>query len=307
MNGNLSIFKLLQSLLFSNFLRTHIDDPEGGGGGNVDDPDAPSAEELEATRLEQEAAAAKTAADEAKARAAAAKSGVKPTDGEAKLLKEQMKTKDALKAAQAALEQANARLADYDGLDAATAKKLKADAAEKERKEAEARGEYDRILKQMADQHQAEKDRLQKERDDESSEKAALRQQIADLTVGTSFTGSEFLKKETNLTPTKARVIYGAHFEFKDGHVVGYDKPAGAADRTPLVDSAGNPRSFEDAMKAIIEADPDRDAILLSKVKPGAGSGSQGRPPKEIVQDPSTMSSIQKISAGLAKLKQSKP
>lgn len=96
---------------------------------------------------------------------------------------------------------------------------------------------------------------------------------------------------------SKVRALYGTHFEFNDGQIVAYDKPAGAAERTMLVDGKGDPLSFEESIKKIIDADADRDQLIKSKTKPGAGSVTTGKgaPPKT-----ETKTSIDKISSGLA-------
>lgn len=227
----------------------------------------------------------------------------KPSDSEAKLLKEVMKQKDAAKAAQAEVDRLKAEITKFEGIDPVKVRELLAQQAEEERKKAEARGEYDRLIKQMADSHKADRETLVSTISVKDTTIAGLQKQIADMTVGQAFTGSEFIKGELTLTPTKARVIYGAHFEFKDGAVIGYDKPAGASDRTPLVDAAGQPLSFEDALKKLVDADPDKDQLYRSKVKPGAGSSTQSGGPAAAAaaaaEAAKGMSSVSKIAAGL--------
>ena len=99
---------------------------------------------------------------------------------------------------------------------------------------------------------------------------------------------------------SKARVLYGTHFEFKDGAIVAYDKPAGSAERNILVDAKGDPLSFEAAIKKIVEADPDKDQLLKSKIKPGAGSKttSKAAAPAEKLEQPTGVS---RISAAISK------
>ncbi|MEW2741570.1 DUF6651 domain-containing protein [Providencia rettgeri] len=183
------------------------------------------------------------------------------------------------------------------------AKKTAAEAEQRrQQEEQEKRGEFDAVKKQMVDAHKAE---LQ-ERDNLiatlQNEKQTLGSQILELTVGSAFSGSNFLREETLITPAKARVIYGSHFEVnEDGQIVGYDKPAGAKDRTILVDGNGVSLGFEQAIERILKADPEVDALLRSKAKPGANSNSDkgngvGAPQKE-------MSAGDKIAAGLAKMR----
>lgn len=207
----------------------------------------------------------------------------KPSDAEAKLLKEVMEKKEALNKAKQAAEdakreaqEARERLAKFDGIDLDQVKELLKEKAERENAELEKRGEWDRLKQQMAEQHKQEIERLRAELSNpvsELTEKLTKRErEIHELTIGRSFSESNFIRDSLTLTPSKARVIYGAHFELQDGKVVAYDKPAGSADRTPLVDSNGEALAFEKAIEKLVELDPDRDNLLKSKIKAGAGS-----------------------------------
>jgi hypothetical protein len=245
-----------------------------GEGGSDDGGTGQTPEQIAAA-----AKAAKDAEDAAAAAAAAAKG--KPTDAEAKLLKDVMKHKQAAEAATTKAAEIEAQLKKFEGIDPEKVRELLAKQAEEEakradeeRKAAEARGEYDRLVKQMGERHTAEKQTLEQQILAERNDKLTLAKQIAEMTVGAAFTSSTLVREELTLTPAKARVIYGTHFEFKDGHVVGYDKPTGASDRTMLVDAAGKPLEFEAALRTLVETDPDKDQLFKSKVKPGAGSGA---------------------------------
>ncbi|HHJ4449796.1 TPA: hypothetical protein ACQJMR_005500, partial [Raoultella ornithinolytica] len=102
------------------------------------------------------------------------------------------------------------------------------------------------------------------------------------------------------MTPAKARVIYGSHFEIgEDGQVVGYDKPAGAKDRAVLVDGQGNPLAFESAIERILRADPEADALLRSEAKQGAHSKTTTKPKLNTETKKST---LDKLTAGIGKL-----
>src|SRR5262249_46359906 len=80
------------------------------------------------------------------------------------------------------------------------------------------------------------------------------------------------LAKKTVLTPTVARAAFEAHFDVVDGKTVGFNKPRGAADRTQLVDSLGQPVAFEVAIQKLVEASPDKDKLLRSGLASGTGS-----------------------------------
>lgn len=222
----------------------------------------------------------------------------KPSDTEAALLKDVMTKKKALETTKAALEQANARLKDFDGLDVAKVRKLLADAEAAEEAAAVAKGDYEKLKTKMAESHATEKNTLLAQIEAANGQATALQKQIAELTVGGAFTGSAFIP-ELTLPVNKARALYGAHFEFKDGAVVGFDKPAGAADRAPLVDAAGTPLSFDAALKQIIDSDPDSEHLYRSKLKPGAGSSTQKAPRREKADRDDTVTGIDRIAQGL--------
>lgn len=221
---------------------------------------------------------------------------VKPSDAEAKLLREVMEKKEALtKAKQAATEAENraaelaSKLAAFDGIDLEQVKGLLKERQERETAELEKKGEWDRLKQQMAEQHRKEIEALKAELSNpvtELSEKLTKRErEIHELTIGRSFSESNFIRDSLTLTPSKARVIYGAHFELQDGKVVAYDKPAGATDRTPLVDGNGDALAFDKAIEKLVELDPDRDNLLKSKIRAGAGSEN----------DPSTRKQDKKV------------
>lgn len=253
------------------------------------------------------AAAAAEAAAAAAAAAAAEATKSKVSDAEAKLIKDAMKHKTRASELEAQLAQATEKLKAVEGIDLDKARTVLAEQEEKERKRLEAQGDYERLTKQMGERHTAEKTTLQAQIEENSRTNNTLKQQIAELTVGNAFSQSKFVLEDLTLTPTKARVIYGSHFEFKDGKVVGYDKPTGASDRTVLVSSTGEPLAFEDAMQKIIEADPDRDQLIRSKMRSGAGSSTSTKSAKAAQTNQSaSLTSVDKISAGLRALAKAK-
>lgn len=233
--------------------------------------------------------AAATAAAEAAARAAADADGAgdgkggKPSDAEAKLLKEVMekkealtKAKDAAKQLETAKAELEAKLARFDGIDVDEVAKLLQERKDRETAELEKRGEWDRLKAQMLEAHTKELETIKssstgrvKELEDALSKHA---KEIHELTIGRSFSESPFIREGLTLTPSKARVIYGSHFELQDGKVVAFDKPVGVAERTMLIDGDGNPLAFDKAIEKLVELDPDRDNLLRSKIKSGSGS-----------------------------------
>lgn len=196
---------------------------------------------------------------------------------EAKHLKEVMKWKSRARE----LEE---KMKEFEGLDAAEIRDLMEKSRDAERKQLEAQqaleeqkareaGDFDKLKANMAKEHAKQMKALEEQLKERDSEKDTLNKRINDLTIGSAFTNSSFVRNNLTLPPAKARIIYGSYFDLDEqGRVVGYDKPKGAADRQPIIDGSGEPVGFEEAFKKIVEADPDKDDILRSTVRAGTGS-----------------------------------
>lgn len=260
----MNMFRYLS--MSSTMLRVADDGGSGGGGGD----DAAKAAKI---------AADKAAADEAAEAARKAAEKDKPTDTEAKLLREVMGQKRKTEEASAKAVELEAKLKAFEGIDPEAVRGLLADKAAADALKVKAEedrlkqaGDFESLKTRMASEH----DKALKLKDDEVSNVKnvinALNKTIHELTIGSAFSASAYLKEETLLPPNKARRAYEDHFEIKDGVMNAFDKAQGAADRTPLVDARGKPLPFDEAIKSIIDADPDRDLILRSKSKPGSGT-----------------------------------
>ena len=261
---------LMRKLLANSGLMDEAGDGTGGTGGSGGAGDTGGAADNAATK-----AAADTADAAAKAKADdAGKSKTGPTDEEARLLKENMKRKEELKKLAEEKAAMEAKIKEFDGLDIQAIRQMLKDKQESETKHLEAKGDWDRLKTRMAEEHGKEVSTLKSQIAELQAEVNSTKGRINDLSIGSSFSQSKFISDETTLTPNKARVIYGDHFDLENGEIVGYDKPRGAQNRTALVDQYGNPMAFDLALKKIVEADPEKDHLLKSKVKTGAGSNS---------------------------------
>jgi hypothetical protein len=251
-------------------------------------PETPKAPEAPETPKAPEAPAAPEAPKAPEAPA---------TDAEkAALLREVMDKKAKLKEAQDAI-------AAYEGVDPVKVKALLAAEKAAEVAAAEAKGDFERVKTMMADEHKKEVERLQAVIDANNAATADKDALIDKLTIGNDFGTSSFIKDSLTLSPAKIRVMYGSHFEVQDGRTVGYDKPVGAAGRTMLVDASGNPVGFEDAMKRIVDADPDKKDILKADVLPGSSSKTTPAAPAAPGGTPANngLYGASRIAAGLAK------
>lgn len=259
----------------------------GGGGGTQDTDDKGSTDSgKDDTKASDETSGSGKSGDK------------KPTDAEAELLREVMEKKDKIKKLNDQLEQASAQLKKFDGLDAEQIRAMLAEAEERKTKELEAKGQWDALRKQLVDQHTAAVSAKENELKALRDGAAALQSQIAELTVGTSFANSSYIKEKLAVPPSKARAVYGAHFEFNGSEVVAYDKPKGAANRTVLVDAKGDALSFEAAIERLVMNDPDRDYMLKGALKTGAGSRTDDV--RKDLKEESTLSGRDRIRAALS-------
>jgi len=237
------------------------------------DDDAAALAAAAAAKIVSDAAAAKKAADDAALAAAELeKNKTKPTDAEAKLLKEVMASKKKLE--DAATEKADlaAKLALFDGIDPVAIKALLATQVAAEKAALEKAGDFDRLKAMMATEHAAELAKVTKAAADAAAANNASVSKINDLTIGQAFSTSKFVTDDLVVPAAKARALYGSNFEIEGEAIIAYDKPKGEAARTKLVDGSGNPLSFEESIKRIVEGDPDKDRMLKSKLGDGAGS-----------------------------------
>lgn len=204
--------------------------------------------------------------------------GGKPTDREAELLREVMRRKENEKQLKNQLDSLQGELAKFEGIDVEQVKALLREKQERETAEAEARGDFERVKQQMIAAHTEELNSVRSSLEAQVQELTSQLQNasgaITELTIGRAFSDSSFVRDSLTLTPAKARVVFGSHFELKDGAVVAYDKPAGAANRTLLVDGAGAPLPFDKAIEKIVSMDSDADHLIRAKIKGGAGSKS---------------------------------
>lgn len=225
----------------------------------------------------------------------------KISDAEAKLLKEVMDKKTALNQSKEQIKELQGQLKRFEGIDPDAVRQLLKEREDAENKKLEDKGEFERLKQKMADAHAQEIAAKVAEAEDLRAKLQASQSKISELTVGSAFSQSEFIREELAMTPSKTRIVYGTHFEFNDeGQLVAYDRPAGDKNRAPLVDGAGNPLAFDEALRKIVEADPDRDALIKSKVKTGADSKTDTKSKTVDPKKDATVSGRDKIAAGLA-------
>jgi hypothetical protein len=264
------------------------DEGTGGNGGTDDDAAAKAAAD--------KAEADKVAAEKAEAdRLAAEKAGDDKDKDKTKdngLLAEVMAKKNKIK-------ELEATIARFDGIDPVAVRALLDEKRQAELSAEEAKGNFERVKEMMAEEHTKDKKSLQDTIADLQKKLEGANGTINDLTVGRSFSESKFIGEDLVLPRAKARAIYSGHFDVVDGQIVGFDKPVGAKERTQLIDAAGKPVSFDEAIKRIIDADPEKESLYRDKAKVGAGSTSQKVADPKVENKDKALFGAARILAGL--------
>lgn len=200
-----------------------------------------------------------------------------------------------------------AKLQEYEGINAEEAKKLleekkKAEEAQKkaEMEQAEKENNWEAVKKQMNEQHEAQKNELQKQIDSLREQIAQNQKEKETLLINNKFEESRFIRENLVLSPNKTRALYGSYFDVEGSELVAYNAPKGSANRARLVDVNGNNLAFDKAIEKIVNLDPDKNTLLKSKVHVGSGS----KPVitgEEFEYSAPKMTALEKIQQGLSK------
>lgn len=275
----MKLSKKMQRLLARGAIH-FVTDPNleaGGGGGGGDDEAAAAVAAAAAAKAIADAAAA---ADEEEGEDDKS-GGEKLSTTERELLAESMGRKAKIKQLNADLDALKAQAAQKDtqlakftstlgDIDLAEVATLISDKKAAATKALEDRGEYDRILEQIRVKNEETTAELVAKVTTLTAEKSSLAEIIDEMTLGRSFNESPYIRETSTLPASISRKEFSKHFELKDGELVAYDKPAGAKDRTPLVDASGKFEPFEAAIKFLYEKHPEAKTLIKSALKPGS-------------------------------------
>lgn len=215
------------------------------------------------------------------------------SDNEAALLKELMKFKERAKEAETARKTLEAK---YEGLDVEAAKNALKTAEEAENKELERKGEYERLLEKQREAGNLRIAAEEKARKEAEAKIQELEQTANSLRVNNAFANSKYIKDTLALTANKTQALYASYFEMEEGQLIPYDAPKGQPGRTKIVNENGVVVSFDKAMEAIINADPDKDYLIKATIKAGAQSKAAAN---EATNEAKFDNSVDKIAAGV--------
>lgn len=274
------------------------EDGGGSGGGASDDEDGEVEEKEDDLSADDVDESDKKKEDDADDKSGGDDDDDKKSKEDESLLKEVMKKKQALKDEKAKTADLEKKLKQFDGIDLDEVKQMLADKKAAADKKLEDKGDYEALKTQIVEAHEKELTAKDESIAELEASKKSLEGKIEELTIGHAFDSSNAIQEELVLTANKARIIYGDHFEYEDGAVVVYDKPRGAEGRTQFVDAKGEPVKFDEGLMKLVNGDPDKDALLKSKMKSGAGSDRKDAKKKS--SDKSELRGLARINAGLA-------
>jgi hypothetical protein len=117
---------------------------------------------------------------------------------------------------------------------------------------------------------------------------------IYKLEVSGKFMSSPYIKDNLVLPPDIAEATFGKSFKIEGGKVTAYDS---AGNQIFSKARPGEPADFEEAIAAMVEAYPAKDAILKSKTATGSGTPPNGNGKGGSSEISKTLSPVERITA----------
>jgi len=195
------------------------------------------------------------------------------SDAQAKALKEVMKWKTNAREYKNSLKEFTDVMGDVtpDQIKELIDAKKKSDISDLEKRQ-----EYDRIIEATKEENGKIVQGLKDQLAEQGNTLKTQSDLIEELTIGRSFSDSTFVKERSVLPASIARREFSEYFDLVEGVAVAYDKPRGAAERTPLVDQNGANKAFEAAIEHLYTNHADSANLIRTPKKPGAGSKNNG-------------------------------
>ena len=166
-----------------------------------------------------------------------------------------------------AKEAAEAKLAEYEGIDAEAAREALEKVSKLNGHELIEAGKVDELKAQITSQFQSQIDTL-------TTDLTKRESQIENMTRTNAFNGSTFVRERLNLSPDLAEAAFSRNFKFEDGKIVPYDGNGGVI--YSRKNMGGVVADFDEALEILIEGRSDKDRLLRAPEKSGTGGGGGG-------------------------------
>ena len=175
-------------------------------------------------------------------------------------------------------EAAEALAKNFEGLDAAKARKALETVSALDQKQLVDAGKVEEIRaaairateESMQNALKAKEEEIQKA----NAERDGLMTSLHNELIGGNFARSSFIGEKLTLPSDIAQATFGRHFKVENGKVVAY-----AGDGKEKIYSKSRPgelASFDEALEMIVDSYPHRDSILKGLGQRGAGSAGEG-------------------------------
>jgi hypothetical protein len=161
-------------------------------------------------------------------------------------------------------EQFEAKLKEYEGIDAVAARKALETVGKLDAKQLIDSGKVDELKNQITQQFTAQVT----EKDGTISK---LQSRIDSMMIDSIFSNSDFIQNSIAIPSDIFKDSFSKYFKAEDGQVVAYDK---SGNRLLSKSKAGEYATPEEALQILIDNHPQKDILLKADV--GAGSGSKG-------------------------------
>lgn len=127
-------------------------------------------------------------------------------------------------------------------------------------------GEVEKVKAEMAKTFQSQIDEAK-------AQVQTLTQQLYDEKIGGSFARSKFITEKLAIPHDVAQAFFGHAFSIKDGQIVAKDATGQEIySRNP--ETAGSVAGFDEALSVLVEAYPNKNALLKSSGMSGGGEQS---------------------------------
>lgn len=163
-------------------------------------------------------------------------------------------------------EAAEAKLAPFEGLDAAKAKEAIETVAKIDQGQLIAAGKVDEVkaeMKQAFESQITEKDQAI----------TALTSKVDDMRLDTAFATSEYVSKHVAIPADMLKAAFRSHFKNENDSLVPYDA---SGQKIFSKERMGETASFDEAIAALIEQRKDKEVLLRAEPKGGSGNDGGG-------------------------------
>lgn len=172
-----------------------------------------------------------------------------------------------------AKETAEGKLKLFDGLDASAARKALETVANLDAKKLIDAGEVEKVKEQAKAAYDQQLQAVEEKYKPVVTERDGLLNQLHSERIGNAFSRSKFIADKLAVPIDMVQAFFGARFKIENDQIV-----AIGADGNKVFSRAnpGSVASFDEALEIMVDAYPNKDALLKGSNGGGGGNGGKG-------------------------------